>query len=205
MAKLPIQCADHAIAEPDALPNDRNWDRLLRSLPALPQNPLAEERAIRQLEAEAHRERRTAKSVERAMMQWTALEGRFEDVEPWARPGRALRRWLVDHAPDDGARLDAMLEWVHAEVMAGWHPREAIGRMDGLCAAIGDRRGLEASAIDAFGTRARPLLKTRRSLIEGAWGNQEERTFGVEVTFIAIEDYDLNRWIKRLRFGSPPE
>ena len=192
-----------AIADPDALPDGRRFERLLEQLPPLPLNPMCNEQIIRKLEREASRPVHTEKSGEAALKSWNQLEEESAEIRPWIRPGVELRQWIIDNSPDDELKLTAMLELVHAEVRAGWDPRRSIKRMDQLCAELGDRRSLNSEAITSFESKAMALTRNKQPLIKGAW--LQELDFNVEVIFVGIRDYDVNRWLKRLRFGSPPE
>ncbi len=75
--------------------------------------------------------------------------------------------------------------------------------MDQLFAELGNRQSLCEEMIKSFGSRAMTLTRNKQPLIRGAW--LQELDFNVEVTYVAIRDYDVNRWLKRLRFGSPLE
>jgi hypothetical protein len=192
-----------AIADPNRLPTARRYRQMLDRMPRLPPNPLADERTIRRFEREAYRTYQTKETAQAAITAYQAVEQQSEQAEDWAMPGRQLRLWLVDRSVDPQAKLLAMLEWVHAEVAAGWNPRQAINRMDGLCKRLGDAGALDEEAIDAFKASANRLTSTRSPLAVNAWA--QEKSFSVEVTYITLEDYDINRWVKRLRYGAPPE
>ena len=192
-----------AIADPEALPDGRRFERMLEQLPRLPMNPMCNEQIIRKLEREASRPIHTEKSGEAALKSWNQLEEESAEIRPWIRPGVELREWIIDNSPDDQLKLTAMLELIHAQVTAGWDPARSIRKMDQLCAQIGDRRSLNAEELKSFESRAMGLTRNRQPLIKGAW--LQELDFNVEVNYIAIRDYDVNRWLKRLRFGSPLE
>ena len=192
-----------AIADPGELPDGRRFERLLEQLPALPKNPMCNELTIRKLEREGSRPVHTEKSGKAAMNTWNQLEQETESVKLWVKPGRELREWLIGSSPEDELKLLAMLELIHAEVKAGWDPGRSIRQMDQLCAELGNRQSLSEETIKSFGSRAMTLTRNKQPLIRGAW--LQELDFNVEVTYVAIRDYDVNRWLKRLRFGSPLE
>ena len=191
-----------AIADPSSLPDGRHFQRMLERLPPLPTNPRSDERTIRRFEQEVNRRYPTEKSVSKTMAAWQELEQQSRQQETWAEPGRALRRWIVEHAPDNTTRLQAMLESVHAEIAAGWNPDRRMRQLEDLCGQLGNRQSLDEKQVADFAKLAMSLTKTRKPLASNA--RAEELVFTVNVRYIAIRDYDVNRWVKRLRYGAAP-
>ena len=188
-----------AVAESNGLDGSR-FDRLLKQLPDLPENPLAESRTVRRFENEMNRSVPSKKNIEDAAAELKALQLEARKKRAWAHPGRELRRWLMRQAPTDRQKLDAALEAVASEIRAGWSTEEAVRNVDRICGELGSRSSLDDRQMETFRKQASKLLGKERLFIESGWN--DERSFTVEVSYSTIRDYDLTRWMKLLTYGS---
>ena len=188
-----------AIATPRDLSSSR-FDRLLKQLPDLPENPLAASRTVRRFENEMNRNRPTEKNIKEAAAALKLIQSEAQQKEAWAHPGRSLRMWLMNHSPSDHQKLDAALEAVESEVQAGWSAADAVRTVDRICGELGSRSSLDDKQIETFRKKAGKLLKKERLFIESGWN--DDRSFTVEVSYSTVRDYDVARWIKLLKYGN---
>ena len=189
-----------AVAAPGELHTSR-FDRLIKQLPKLPENPMAESRTVRRFENEMNRNRPSEQNIKDAVeaMQAVKMEARSRDA--WAQPGRSLRQWLMRQAPSDRQKLAVALEAVESEVRAGWPVDEAVRNVDRICGDLGSRSSLDDKQIEDFRKKAARQSSKERIFIEDSWN--DERSFTVEVGYSTVRDYDVTRWVKLLRYGNP--
>ncbi|MBG84464.1 MAG: hypothetical protein CMJ40_07965 [Phycisphaerae bacterium] len=188
-----------AVAEPDELGGSR-FDRLLKQLPDLPENPLAESRTVRRFENEMNRSRPSEQNVKDAAAALKTIQTEAREKEAWAHPGRSLRYWLMQQAPTDQQRLAAALEAVESEIQAGWAVDDAVRNVDRICGELGSRSSLDEKQMEEFRKQASRLGKKERIFIQGSWN--DERSFTVEVSYSTVRDYDVTRWLKLLKYGN---
>ncbi len=187
------------IAAPNDLGRSR-FDRLLKQLPDLPENPLAASRTVRRFENEMNRNRPSEQNIKDAAAALKLVQSEAAQKQAWANPGRLLRMWLIEQSPTDRQKLDAALEAVESEVQAGWSAERAVRNVDRVCGELGSRSALNDKQIKDFQKKANRLLKKERLFIESGWN--DERSFTVEVSYSTVRDYDVTRWIKLLKYGN---
>tara|TARA_B100001059_G_scaffold12583_2_gene10100 strand:+ start:1375 stop:2238 length:864 start_codon:yes stop_codon:yes gene_type:complete len=189
-----------AVAAPKELDGSGRFDRLLKQLPDLPENPLAASRTVRRFENEMNRTRPSEKDISDAAAALKSVQQEAQQKEAWAHPGRSLRKWLMNQAPTDPQKLHAALEGVESEIEAGWSVDDAVRDVDRICGELGSRSSLDEKEMETFRRRADKLVRKERLFIGGGWN--DERSFTVEVSYSTVRDYDVKRWMKLLKYGT---
>lgn len=188
------------IAATGQLTDSRRFDRLLKTLPDLPENPLAAPRTIRRFEKEMNHRTPTGQNVEEAAAALESIQLEAAQQERWTHPGRSLRQWLIEQAPDQRQRLNAALIAVEAEIEAGWSSDDAVQVVDRVCGELGSGPALDDKQIEAFRKQAGALMSKDRLYIDDGWS--DGRSFSVEIGHSTVRDYDVARWIKLLKYGN---
>lgn len=183
--------------------DERAFDRLLESLPRLPENPRADRRLLATMSV-----LRGAGPIPTARQatiraELDQLAARAARAEARCLPARDLRRRLASRFDGDPARrLDLELETIAALVAAGWPCAAAKSRLDDLCVTLGREAALDAEDRATFGRHAGRLAGRRRSLLAGA--AFRENVLEPVYDDTAVDDFEVRRWIRAVDRAAPP-
>jgi hypothetical protein len=175
----------------------RGFDRMMRQLPPLAENPRARTPLLERLAAavRAGALDETQQTRFRTVMDQLAKES--TEAAGRNRPAIGLRRWLTRQFPDTGERAILLrVESCAALALRGWPVERAKAYVDKVCRATGatlvtDEAQRVTRAIDRLAGPGRSFLRSAR-LTDGG----EVR---VQYGDASVYDFETRGWVRSLR------
>ena len=178
--------------------DDRSFERLLESLPTLPENPRANRRHIDRFTRAQQAGTLDPEQLASAQRELAAFKE--EVATAWKRCGPALRlrAWLQMRLPKTGVRAILVRgERCVALVNAGWPVDDAKGELAKCCTSSASDPAFSPADRRRIGQRLARLDRLRRPLVTRALVQND----AVVVQFgeTAVYDFEVRRWTKSLQ------
>ena len=183
--------------DPPLPDDDRAFERLLASLPALVPNPMADRGLIDDLT-------RISREAALSPAQLATLEERLKEIGTAAkaardktRPAVGLRVWIATRTGERGARaIQTRLERCRALIQAGWNPEATKTDIEKCCARSADDAAFARADRERVAAQAATLAGTRRPFIASAQIIGDRLSIRFEDA--AVYDFDTRRWARTI-------
>jgi hypothetical protein len=174
---------------------DREFDRLLESLPPLLPNPRADQSLLEALQKASAIGTLTDAQQKEINDRLNALATQASHAAAFNVAATQFRQWLrAKFKPQPHRALTLLLEEAAAIANAGWPAEDAKAEVDRAAERLADMREFSNEQRRAFASVAeRSLVKSRMYLI-GA--GVSENALAVNFGTTGVFDYDIRRWIK---------
>jgi hypothetical protein len=184
----------------DSLP-DRQYEALLRSLPALEENPRAEESLLATLRQFAEAGALDEPRRRAVQEEIDAAKELAEHAELRNEPALHLRAWIERKWPECSLRaIEVQIERCDALIKAGWPVDRAKQDLERCLARAASERSVDDDGRRRLARLLPPLTRTSRLYLADAFFAGEALTLDLADT--AIYDFDVRRWLRLLE-GSP--